>query len=109
MFHHVRRVGEHGPPVPRRPRRRTRLVHRVTVTEQSLVHRQDDRRAGLGPWDLAKSRHGRTVYEGLLSARWRRCLDPVATDGVQWPERLGEAPMGATANTNTEFELRGIN
>ena len=50
------------------PGRRPRLGHRIAVAEQPLVHRQDDRRAGLGLGDLTESWHGRTVYEVLVHA-----------------------------------------
>src|SRR5262249_50883794 len=79
------------------------------VAEQSCVHRQDDGSAGLGLGDLAKSRHGRTVYEVTSTTlRNLHCLTVFGPIVCNERNTTGGL-MAATRNTNTQFELRGIN
>ena len=77
VLEHVRRVGEHRPPVAGGAGRGSGLGHRITVAEEALVHREDDRRLGVGPWDLLESWHRGIVY-GTSTRLGKRSRD-VAT------------------------------
>src|SRR5205807_8871728 len=62
MLEHVRRVGEHRPPVTGCPRRRSWLLDWIAVrTEQQLVHPSNDLRVLVRASNLSQSRHARSV------------------------------------------------